>query len=86
MKFDTHSVLFVLGLLIAAGGAVAQQLGTDSKYAMILGAIVTAASQLRSFVEAYKVPDAPTTVINNPPAPVKIVAPLSGTPDVPPKV
>lgn len=85
-KLDSHNVLFVLGLLIATGSAVAQQLGADSHYGMILGAIVTAASQLRSFVEAYKVPDAPTTVVNNVAAPAKIVAPLSGTPDVPPKV
>lgn len=87
MKFDAHSALFVLGLVIAAGSAVAGQLGADSKYGMILGALVAAASQLRSFVEAYRVPDAPTTVVNNLAAPAKIVAPLqSGAPDVPPKV
>lgn len=87
MKFDMHSALFALGLLIATASAVAQQLGTDSKYGVILGAIVAAASQLRSFVEAYKVPDAPTTIINTHPVAAPVAAPTqSVTPDLPPKV
>lgn len=87
MKLTTQDLVFWIGILGTIASGIAGQMGADSKYGMIASVIVATLAKLEHAIEAYATPDVPSTVINNLPAPAKIIAPLqSGTPDVPPKV
>lgn len=86
MKITTQDLIFWIGIAGTIASGVASQFGADSRYGLIASLAVATLAKIEHAIQAYATPDGPTTVINNPPAPVKIVAPLSGTPDVPPKV